>query len=172
MARQSRGQLRLGRMFSPRSRSAVAVASAEAQAKRHKQRAQKWRARFKRLSLSVWHQNAIVATVCGLFRSSADAARVVRAATVSQVVGVGYRRALRMEPLEARQMLALTVTPNVLGNWQLTASDGSVNAPAPSIQFESGPAAPPIGTGSAELRVMQVAMTMPNCEFRRLQERS
>ena len=75
MARQSRGRLRLGRAFSPRLRSASAVASVEAQQKRRKERVKKWRERFKRFSLSSWHENAIVQTVCGIFRMSADTAQ-------------------------------------------------------------------------------------------------
>src|SRR3954452_24878910 len=107
MARQSRSRLRFGRMFSPRSKSASAVASVEAQAKRRKTRVKKWRERFKRFSLSSWHENAIVATVCGLFRVSANTARTLRAATGSQFVGAGYR-SLRIEGLEERQMLTTT----------------------------------------------------------------
>src|SRR6478735_4985100 len=106
MARQSRSRLHFGRMFSPRSKSVSAVASVQAQQKRRKARVKKWRERFKRFSLSAWHENAIVATVCGLFRSSADAARTVRWATGSRYIGAGVGRQLRVEGLEQRQMLS------------------------------------------------------------------
>ena len=59
----------MGRMFSPLSRSALAVARVEAQAKRRKQRVQRWRERFKRVSLSsAWQESAIVQSVVGMFR--------------------------------------------------------------------------------------------------------
>ncbi len=109
MARQSRSRLRLGRMFSPRSKSASAIASVEAQQKRRKARVKKWRERFKRFNLSSWHESSIVATVCNLFKSSAATARVLREATTgSQMVGAGYGRQLRIEGLEERQMLSTT----------------------------------------------------------------
>ncbi|HEX3599223.1 MAG TPA: hypothetical protein VHU84_03720, partial [Lacipirellulaceae bacterium] len=109
MARQSRGRLRLGRIFSPRSKSASAVASVQAQQKRRKARMKKWRERFKRFSLSSWHESAIVATVCNLFKTSAATARALREATGSQIVGPSYGRQLRIEGLEARQMLSVNM---------------------------------------------------------------
>ena len=96
-------------MFSPLSRSALAVASVEAQAKRRKQRVQRWRERFKRVSLSsAWQESAIVQSVVGMFRMSADVTRMLRASSGSQFVGAGYRQ-LRMENLEGRQMLSVNV---------------------------------------------------------------
>ena len=95
-------------MFSPLSRSALAVASVEAQAKRRKQRVQRWRERFKRVSLSsAWQESAIVQSVVDMFRMSVDFTSVRRTSSGSQFVGAGYRH-LRMENLEGRQMLSAT----------------------------------------------------------------
>src|SRR5262245_37383399 len=102
MARNDRGRADFGRMFSPRRRSASAVASQESQQKRRERRARKWRERFKRFSLSAWHESVIVQTVCGLFRASTATARALRAATGSHIVGAGYGRQLRVEGLELR----------------------------------------------------------------------
>ena len=100
---------RMGRMFSPLSRSALAVASVEAQAKRRKQRVHALRERFKRVSLSSgWQESAIVQSVVGMFRMSADVTRMLRTSSGSQFVGAGYRP-LRMENLEGRQMLSVNV---------------------------------------------------------------
>src|SRR4051794_15270663 len=130
MARQSRSRLHFGRMFSPRNKSASAVASVQSQQRRRKARVKKWRERFKRFSLSAWHENTIVATVCDFFRSSAEAARAVRAGTGSQFVGLG-NRSLRMESLEQRQMLSATSPTFVDHNWAFvtdTDTSGSLTA--------------------------------------------
>src|SRR5687768_3301857 len=60
---------------------------------------------------------------------------------------------LRFEALESRLAPAVTVSPNNLAGWQLTASDGNTAPPPPSAQFGFGPAAPAAGTGSLELRI-------------------
>ncbi len=154
MARQSRGRLRLGRMFSPRNRSASAVASAEVHEKRRKTRVKKWRERFKRFSLSAWHESAIVQTVCGLFRAGADTARAVRAATGSQIVGPSYGRQLRIEGLEQRQMLAATsLTGSYFQDFDTLAVSGTSSTLPAGWEFsESGGSANTLysaGTGSS-----------------------
>jgi parallel beta-helix repeat protein len=62
---------------------------------------------------------------------------------------------LRVELLEDRAVPSVVPvnyeTPN---GWQLTASGpGGAALPAPSAVFENGPSAPPLGTGSLELRI-------------------
>src|SRR4051794_3219177 len=114
MARQTCDRLHFGRKNSPRSRSSSAVASAEAREKRRETRAKKWRERFKKAVLSTWQSNTIVQSICGMFRSSADAARALRAAVGTEIVGADYGgRQLRIEGLEQRQLL--TSTPWSLG---------------------------------------------------------
>lgn len=59
-----------------------------------------------------------------------------------------------LERLEDRLAPAIVpVTANNLNDWQITASDGNVAAPAPSALFEFGPATPPLAFGSLELRI-------------------
>jgi nitrous oxidase accessory protein NosD len=122
MASRSRGRTRFGRLFSPRQRSASAVVSEEVREKRRQRRARKWRERFRRITLSSWQSNRIVQGVFDLFRSSVESARAVRAATGSQFVGLG-NRTLRVETLEARQMLAADIW--VSNNWALVADNGT-----------------------------------------------
>src|SRR4051812_23496018 len=107
MARQTRDRFHFGRKQRPTGHSASTVTRAEAQENCSKSRAKKWRERFKKLALTTWQSNTIVQTICGMFRSSAETTRAVRAATGSQIVGLGSRQ-LRMEGLEQRQMLTTT----------------------------------------------------------------
>jgi parallel beta-helix repeat protein len=108
MARNNRGRVGFGRTVSPSRRSATPLASQESQQKRRQRRARRWHERFRRFALSTWQSNRIMQGVCDLFRSGAETARAIRAATGSQVVSAGYGRQLRMEGLEARQMLTAT----------------------------------------------------------------
>jgi large repetitive protein len=95
-------------MFSPLSRTAIAVASFKARAKRRKQRVQRWGERLKLVGLSsALRESAILQSVVGMFRMSADGTHMLRASSGSQFVGAGYRH-LRMEILEGRQMLSAT----------------------------------------------------------------
>lgn len=108
MTRQTSSRLGFGRQFSPKRRSST-TAPVESGAARRQARVKRWRERFRRLSLSSFQSSRIVQGVCDLFRSGAEAARAVHAATGSHVVGMGYgNRQLRMESLESRQMLTAT----------------------------------------------------------------
>ena len=48
---------------------------------------------------------------------------------------------------------ATVVSPGNEGDWQITASDGNSGSPPPSALFVVGPAVPPLGAGSLELRI-------------------
>ncbi|HEX6961361.1 MAG TPA: cadherin-like domain-containing protein, partial [Lacipirellula sp.] len=85
-------------LFSPERRSA---------------RSKRWRKRFPKFSLSSWHSSRIAESVCGAFRAGAQASRVVRWASGTQVVSTLGSKSLRLEGLEPRQML--TTTPWNLG---------------------------------------------------------
>lgn len=106
MARQSHGRLHFGRKNAPQTRNRPAAEGAEREGDRGKSWAKKWRERFRHCALSAWHENAIVATVCNLFKASAETARAVRAAVGTEIVGAGYTgRRLRLEGLEERCVL-------------------------------------------------------------------
>ena len=47
----------------------------------------------------------------------------------------------------------LTVSPTNLQGWQIQVTTSATATPTPSVTFVNGPGTPPLGTGSAELRV-------------------
>ncbi|MFO0789325.1 MAG: right-handed parallel beta-helix repeat-containing protein [Pirellulales bacterium] len=116
---------------------------------RNEVRAAKWRRRFRRFALTPWHSSRIVGSIYNFFRSSAEAARAVKAATGSQLVGLGYSRQLRLEALEARQLLSANryvndywiVTTNNVGGPGADAGDivmsdtGAGDAPVAGLVF-------------------------------------
>lgn len=58
-----------------------------------------------------------------MFRSGAEAARAVRSATGTQLIGAGYGRSLRLESLESRQLLTTSPWNLASGNFSQDWSD-------------------------------------------------
>jgi len=110
-------------MFSPTRRSASAAPTDDKRQQRRKRQARRWHERFRAFALSSWQSSRIVQGVCDLFRSSAETARALRGATGSQIVGAGYGRSLRLEPLEARQLLSASRYVN--DTWIITNDTGA-----------------------------------------------
>jgi nitrous oxidase accessory protein NosD len=87
---------------------------------RRSSRTNRWRKRFPKFTLSSWQSSRIIQSVCSAFRAGAEASRVVRWATGSQVVSAGGSKSLRIEGLEERRVLDSSL-------WNLAASDYSQN---------------------------------------------
>lgn len=107
MARNERGRVNFSRQHLPQSRNGAA-AEGDRRVARKLWRAQRWRKRFRHFALGSFHSSRIVQGICDLFRMSADAARMLRAATGSQIVSGNYGRHLHVEGLEVRQLLSTT----------------------------------------------------------------
>jgi hypothetical protein len=85
------------------------------------------RKRVRLFSLSSFQSTHILKTLCDCFHAAVESAHALRRATGSHFVAADFRRSLRLESLESRQLLAADISVN--DNWHLVTD----NAPFGSV---------------------------------------